>query len=53
MRFPNLGPSIRPTPPQQCACGRSYSRYWVHRETKHHKDAVKRWRKEDREAKAA
>lgn len=50
MKFGILGPTVRPSPPQKCACGLLYGRYKFHKETKHHKDAMRRWRREEREA---
>jgi hypothetical protein len=44
-----LGPRVRLTPIERCACGLSFTTYWRHRQTKQHKDAVKRWRREARQ----
>jgi hypothetical protein len=33
-----------------CACGLAFTTYKTHKETKQHKDALKRWRKEARNA---
>jgi len=43
-----IGPMTRLTPFERCACGLAYTSYKVHRETKHHKAALLRWRQEAR-----
>lgn len=49
IKYRFLGPLKRLTPWQACACGMAFTTYWAHRETKHHKDAMKKWRREERE----
>jgi hypothetical protein len=47
VKFPYYGP--RRPGLQPCACGYAFVSYKRHRQTKVHKEALRRWRKEDRE----